>query len=432
MDRQAELSRLYEVKSKLEEIEALNNTIESKREVLKARKDNAHKPNNVYLDKSKYDTEHAVRAEKRLAEHLTSLSEKIRTANIRKLVLLIVGLLVIYLIVGANTIKLFLNFLSENEFIIEFDSYDEPSEMIALGLLLSMGILGVCILAIFIILMINEEKGLLKIKYHYLLSDNSWYSEKSSKKTLSVFTKIIKYSLFFTCGISLIIIPTIIIYTILLSFFSHLFPYTYLPLILISIIAIIVSKLLVRDNSDSSKEIQQLNASTQRELADARNSDKFEEQRYQSDLTILKASAKAAEVAAIAKCEKDVVPLKQEISSLEKQLSEKRQELHAIDCLHDKDKFLKIVNRLIDYIDGRRADSIKEALNMYDAECAKERAELSRIWRARLENENRRFEQSLKDEEEWKHRKEMESLARERVELERERNKQIEDFLNNN
>ncbi len=134
-----------------------------------------------------------------------------------------------------------------------------------------------------------------------------------------------------------------------------------------------------------------LRAADETAIAEARSRDEAERKDYESRL----ARAKSEERSRI---EREKTDSYQRIGNMKSQINGLLKEIHAIDCLAEKDLYLECVERLIDLISSRRADSIKEALQMYDVEREKKmnaemRLAMDRMenrWREMKEDEDRR------------------------------------------
>lgn len=128
MDRQAELRQLYEVKNKLKEIEALENAIKKKQGEIESKK-------NYLRGLSSYDTKHAARAEENHNTRIDKIRNRIRNANIIKLLLLGIVMLIPYLKIGKEVVDILQKFLSENEYTFANITFEPNSTLTVVALL---------------------------------------------------------------------------------------------------------------------------------------------------------------------------------------------------------------------------------------------------------------------------------------------------------
>lgn len=160
----------------------------------------------------------------------------------------------------------------------------------------------------------------------------------------------------------------------------------------------------------------------------AAREDREAQEKYQRELNAAKSAARARFSA-----ESDQI--NGEIAALKQQLAQKQRELHAMNCLHDDDKFPKCVEFLIYRLETGRADSIKEALNQYDAERKEEDRREQQRWQWEMDRLQRQFdaerraqqehEDTLRYYEERNHRERMEELERKRLEEVQELNRKL-------
>ncbi len=117
--------------------------------------------------------------------------------------------------------------------------------------------------------------------------------------------------------------------------------------------------------------------------------------------------------------EKTVQQSRYKIKLLQVDLSNQQAKVRNMSVLAEKDKKYSTVKWLIEQIESRRADSLKEALNLYDAKCRRD----GQIAMDRLKDQLARDQQIKeayanfdRDMKEWEHRKTMEDLEKKKLE----------------
>lgn len=119
---------------------------------------------------------------------------------------------------------------------------------------------------------------------------------------------------------------------------------------------------------------------------------------------------------------------KEAMEELVDQYWQHQDKLTALDILGDDDLNIKTIDFLINTMEGRRADSIKEALLQYDAKRDKDSERAKRNWEAylaRQDEERRREEERQETLRNMRHQADMRDLERKRVEELEKLNKKL-------
>ena len=152
-------------------------------------------------------------------------------------------------------------------------------------------------------------------------------------------------------------------------------------------------------------------------ISEAHSLDIAEEKNYESQLKMAKSKVRS-------RIERERAEANTKISNMKSEINGLLKEILAIDCLSEQDLYLDCVDRLIELISSRRADSIKEALQMYDTEREKKMNAEMKLAMERMDS----YWQEMKDEEDRRRRIDDAFSRLEETERQKRIDKNLEDI----